>query len=206
VGRCPNGALEIKGRRVSAAEVVDKARRLKPFLDHSGGGITLTGGEVTLQPDFAVAVLSGCRRLGIHTIIETCGACAWETLERLLPYSDLVFYDLKLMDEEEHRRWTGASNQQILENAARLSGRAVEVRVPLIPGITDTEENLRAIFAFMRRVGLKSAALLPYNTSSKAKYEWLDLPFEIEGEMQDREQLALFLNMAADAGVNAKVA
>jgi pyruvate formate lyase activating enzyme len=205
VEHCTRGALEIKGRRVPAGEIVARARRMKPFFDSTGGGITLTGGEVTLQPEFAAAVLSGCREVGIHTTIETCGACSWERLERLLPYSDLVLYDLKLIDEEAHRRWTGASNRPILENAARLGGREVQVRVPLIPGITDTEENLRAVFAFMRSAGLKSAALLPFNPSSKAKYEWLDLPFEIEGEPQDRARLEALLNMARQAGVDAAV-
>jgi len=203
VEHCAHGALEIKGERVSAAEVVEKAERLKPFFDHSGGGITLTGGEVTMQPDFAAAVLSACRQMGIHTIMETCGACSWETLARLLADTDLLLYDLKLIDDEEHRRWTGASNHQILENAARVAGREVQVRIPLIPGITDTEENLRAIFSFMREVGLTSAALLPFNPSSGAKYEWVGRQFEIEGEAASEEELARFVDMARESGVEA---
>ncbi len=103
--------------------------------------MTLTGGEVTMQPDFAEAVLRGCREAGIHTAIETCGACDWPTLERLADAADLVLYDLKLMDDAAHRRWTGASNRRILENARRLAGRNVQVRVPLIPGVTDTERE-----------------------------------------------------------------
>ncbi len=203
VERCVQGALEIKGERVSAAEVVARAERLKPFFDHSGGGITLTGGEVTMQPDFAAAVLSACRQMGIHTIMETCGACSWETLARLLADTDLLLYDLKRIDDEEHRRWTGASNHQILDNAARVAGREVQVRIPLIPGITDTEENLRGIFSFMREVGLTSAALLPYNPSAGAKYEWLDLPFEIEEKAEKSERVARLLDMARGAGIDA---
>jgi pyruvate formate lyase activating enzyme len=202
---CPTGALEIKGRRVSAGEVVARAERMRPFFRHSGGGVTLTGGEATAQPEFAAAVLEGCRAEGIHTALETCGACAWEELERLLRHTDLVLYDLKLMDDDEHRRWTGASNRQILENAARLNGHNAQVRVPLIPGVTDREENLRAIFRFMREVGLGRVELLPFNPSSKAKYEWLGLPFEMAGERQDGERLAAFLNMAEDARVEAAI-
>jgi pyruvate formate lyase activating enzyme len=97
---CPQGALRIKGYPISAAVVVDKATRLKPFFDHSGGGLTLTGGEVTMQADFAAAVLAGCQARGIHTAIETCGACPWERLEQLLAHTDLVLYDLKPLDEE----------------------------------------------------------------------------------------------------------
>ena len=208
VANCAFGALEIKGRPASAQEIVERAVRMKPFFDHSGGGITLTGGEATLQPEFASAVLKGCRAAGIHTAIETCGACPWEVLEMLLPYTDLVLYDIKLIDDEEHRRWTGASNEELLENARRLAGRTeVQVRVPLIPGITDTEQNLASIFDFMREVGLSSVALLPYNPSSRAKYEWLDLPFEIEEEEgQDREQMAALLKMAREAKLAAVIA
>jgi pyruvate formate lyase activating enzyme len=203
---CPTGALAIKGHRVSAAEVIGRATRLKPFFDHSGGGITLTGGEVTLQPEFAEAVLSGCRGVGIHTAIETCGACPWQDLERLLPHTDLVLYDLKLIDEDEHRRWTGASNGQILENLSRLDGCDVQVRIPLIPGVTDTEENLLGIFAFMHREGRRSAALLPFNASSGAKYEWLDLTFEIAGEPHDSDELRAFVELARREGVDATIA
>jgi pyruvate formate lyase activating enzyme len=191
---------------VSAAEIVSKAARLKPFFDQSGGGITLTGGEVTHQPDFAEAVLRGCRPLGIHTAIETCGACEWESLERLLPHTDLVLYDLKLTADDEHRRWTGASNRQILDNLARLDGSEVQVRVPLIPGVTDTEENLRGIFALTRRAGIRSAALLPFNPSTGAKYEWLDLSFDMGGEPQSRDALRAFIELARREGVDAVIA
>ncbi len=203
VEHCAAGALVLKGQHVSAGEIVERASRLRPFFEHSGGGITLTGGEVTCQVEFAEAVLVGCASRNIHTAIETNGACAWEELEKLLPHCDLVLYDIKLIDDAEHQRWTGASNRMILDNAAKLSGRAVQVRVPLIPGITDTDERLSAIFAFMDRVGLKSVAFLPYNAAAAAKYEWFDLPFEIEGEPQDEERLRAIVSMAREAGLEA---
>jgi pyruvate formate lyase activating enzyme len=252
VEHCPYSALAIKGYRISAAEVVAKAAHLKPFFDYSGGGVTLTGGEVTGQVDFAAAVLEGCQSLGIHTAIETSGACSWIQLERLIAHSDLVLYDLKLIDQEEHRRWTGAPNRQILRNAALLaqslaeksgfdtdfdtslralygrrmrrpydaiqsksptqpaifrigSEHKVQVRVPLIPGITDTEENLRGIFSFMRSVGLPSVALLPYNPSAAAKYEWLGLTYKIQGVPQSRDRLADFVGMAGQTGLEAVI-
>jgi pyruvate formate lyase activating enzyme len=185
VEACPNGALQIKGYPISAQEVVAKAIRMKPFFEPSGGGITLTGGEVTGQPEFATAVLAGCRAEDIHTAIESCGACSWLHLQPLVDQCDLVLYDLKLIDEEQHRRWTGASNRSILENVRRLSAYNVQIRVPLIPGITDTEENLAGIYAFMRQAGLHRIALLPYNPSAGAKYEWLDRPYDLQGEPQD---------------------
>ncbi len=200
---CPTGALAIKGETVSSSEIVARAVRMRPFFDHSGGGVTLTGGEVTCQPEFARAVLRGCKSHGIHTAIETNGGSTWKTLERLLPYTDLVLYDLKLMDDGEHRRWTGASNRRILANAARLNDRKVEVRVPLIPGITDTRDNLDAIFAFMREAGLRRVSLLPYNPAAAAKYEWLGRPFALEAEAQPQERLREILAQARAAGVEA---
>ena len=205
VENCPPGALAIKGYRVSAAELVSRAERMTPFFRNSGGGVTLTGGEVAGQPDFAAAVLEGCRSLGIHTAIETCGACSWSRLEQLLPHVDLVLYDIKLIDDGAHRRWTGAGNRQILENAARLAERDLQVRVPLIPDVTDTEANLLGIFAFMRGAGLCSAALLPYNPSTGAKYEWLGRAYEIPGEVQSPEQLGAFVDLARREGINAVV-
>jgi pyruvate formate lyase activating enzyme len=201
VERCPTGAVAIKGYWIAASDVVARAVRMKPFFDPSGGGITLTGGEVSGQAAFAEAVLAGCVAQGIHTAIETCGATSWERLARLVRHADLVLYDLKLIDEGEHRRWTGVSNQQILANARRLAGQDVQIRVPLIPGITDTEENLCGIYAFMREAGLRRVALLPYNPSAGAKYEWLDKPYEVTGEPQKDDHLRRLVHMAQEMGL-----
>jgi pyruvate formate lyase activating enzyme len=205
VAICPSRALAIKGYWISAGEVVAQAARMKPFFDHSGGGITLSGGEVTAQAEYTAAVLAGCRAQGIHTTIETSGATSWERLRPLVELCDLVLYDIKLIDEGAHRQWVGASNRQILDNACHLAGHNVQVRVPLIPGITDTKENLDAVFAFMRQAGLASVALLPYNASAGAKYEWLDREYEIEAETQSQEALEGMVAMARAAGLSAAI-
>jgi pyruvate formate lyase activating enzyme len=202
---CANGALSIKGYFATAGEIVQRAVRLKPFFAHSGGGVTLSGGEVTLQPDFAAAVLAGCRQQGIHTAIETTGCCSWATLSRLLRHTDLVLYDLKLMDDAAHRRWVGASNRQVLANAARLADYNVQVRVPLIPGLTDTDDNLHAIFAFMRRANLRRVALLPYNGAAGAKYEWLGESYTIQAEPQSKDTLQRLAAQAQAAGLEASI-
>ena len=207
VRECPAGALAIKGRQVRAGEIVARAARMRPFFHYSGGGVTLTGGEVTGQPDFAAAVLAGCRTRSIHTAIETCGACEWAELEKLVALADLVLYDLKLLDESEHRRWTGASNARVLAHVRRLAdgGANVEVRVPLIPGITDTRDNLGGLFAFLRELNLPRVTLLPFNPSAGAKYEWLGRTCEVPGGRQDEEHLAALCALAEAAGLNARV-
>ncbi|MBT4503987.1 MAG: glycyl-radical enzyme activating protein, partial [Gemmatimonadetes bacterium] len=208
VEHCPSGALTIKGRRMGVGELVEQAIRMKPFFAHSGGGVTLTGGEVTRQSEFAAALLSGCREAGIHTAIETTGACRWERLKPLVDFADLVLYDLKLIDPEAHQRWTGMDNRQILENAAHLAGQAgerVRVRVPLIPKITDTEENLRGLFAHVRDLGLSRVDLLPFNPSAGAKYEWLGTTCEVEGERQSEAALEGFTGLAQELGLEAVV-
>jgi len=205
---CLRRALAVKGYRVTVDDLLAKAARLRPFFAQSGGGVTLTGGEVTMQADFAAALLAGLKEMGIHTAIETCGACDWPRLERVAAGADLILYDLKLMDDEAHRRWTGASNRQILENARRLAvsrAESIQVRVPLIPGITDTVANVAAIYRFMAEGGLRSAALLPYNPAAGAKYEWLGQRYEIAGAPQGRAQLEQLAALGREAGLGVEV-
>ncbi len=203
IEHCARGALISKGYTLSADQIVGRAVHMRPFFDHSGGGVTLTGGEVSQQAEFAEALLAGCREAGIHTAIETCGLCAWPTLERLSDLSDLVLYDLKLIEDGAHYRWTGASNRPILENAQKLAshGSTVLIRVPLIPGVTDTQENLRGIFDFMRRAGLDTVELLPYNAAAPAKYAWLGREYSIVGEPQTADALTRMTRLARDTGL-----
>lgn len=205
VEACPQGALALKGYRVPATGLVARAQRMMPFFRHSGGGITLTGGEVTQQAPFAAAVLSGCRERGIHTAVETCGACTWEALDMVVRHADLVLYDLKLTDDEEHRRWTGASNRQITSNLRRLPAAKVQVRVPLIPGITDATRNLQSIFALTDELGLADVALLPYNPSTAAKYEWLGQTCGLHLEPQSPADLDRIAALARQAGLRPSV-
>ena len=206
VAACPHDALRMAGQTVTAGQIVRRAEHMQPFFRHSGGGLTLTGGEVTAQADFAAAVLTGCREAGLHTALETAGPCDWPTLARLADLADLVLYDLKLLDDAAHRRHTGAGNGQVLDNARRLAGRNVQARVPLVPGLTDTDANLRAIFGFLADAGLRRVALLPYNPSAPAKYEWLGRECPIAAEPQTPEQLERMLGLARGAGLDAEIA
>ncbi len=212
VAVCPSGALTVKGEMASAADIVARAIRMKHFFGPSGGGVTITGGEVTMQVEFAEDILKECRAAGIHTAIETSGMCSGENLERVARHTDLILYDIKIVDEDEHRRWTGVSNREILANARRLAAVAkesgapeIEIRVPLVPDITDTVANLSGIFRFMRDVGLGRATLLPFNASTGAKYEWLGLECAVRAEPQTHAQLDGFLALASDAGIEARI-
>jgi pyruvate formate lyase activating enzyme len=173
---CPSGALERVGRQISPDEIIDMVMKDKPFFDTSQGGVTLSGGEPTLFTDFAGELLSGLKRQNIHTLIETCGHFDMEDFRlRLLPYLDMIYFDLKLMDDGLHRRYTGVGNKRILDNFKELASltRGTRVtllpRVPLIPGITDTEDNLRAIAYFLVQTGMRKAMLMNYNPLWKAK-------------------------------------
>ncbi len=173
---CPSGALERVGRQISPDEIIDMVMKDKPFFDTSQGGVTLSGGEPTLFTDFAGELLSGLKRQNIHTLIETCGHFDMEDFRlRLLPYLNMIYFDLKLMDDGLHRRYTGVGNKRILDNFKELASltRGTRVtllpRVPLIPGITDTEDNLRAIAYFLVQTGMRKAMLMNYNPLWKAK-------------------------------------
>jgi pyruvate formate lyase activating enzyme len=160
---------------------------------------------VTRQVGFADAVVAGCQSQGIHTVIETCGACSWPHLQRLVEYTDLVRNDVTLLDEERHHQCAGGANQHILPNARRLAPCNAQIHVPLIPGITDTEENHGPIFSLMRELGLTLVALLPHNPSTTAKYKWLCLPSEIVEESRSGERLAEVAIMAQETGLEGTI-
>ena len=168
---------------MSVAQVLAEVERDRVFFDESGGGVTFSGGEPLLQPEFLEALLRGCRDRRLHTVVDTCGLASGQVLERIRPLVDLFLFDLKLMDGEAHRRQTGAKNDVILRNLERLaaSGSAVRVRLPLIPGVNDGEDNLGALAAFMRRLGLRELDLLPYHRIGTDKYQRLHLTSPMTG-------------------------
>lgn len=174
---CPSGACSTIGYRIKESDLVEEIARDMVFFEQSGGGVTLSGGEVTAQPEFACSVLQQCRERGIHTAIETCGFTEWNNLNRIYRYTDLVLYDIKLLDSERHKRYTGADNRRILENAVHTaeSGIRMIVRIPIIPGYTDDPEDIRATAAFIRDdlPGVDIVHLLPYEMLGNVKYERL---------------------------------
>jgi pyruvate formate lyase activating enzyme len=177
-----------------------EVRRDVPFYE-DGGGLTLTGGEATMQPDMAEALLRLAKAEGIATAIETCGHTRWAVLERLLPYLDDVLYDVKHVDSARHYQHTGMGSELILDNLRRLAavGAPVTVRVPLISGFNATPDEVRAICQFVRGLGgpVKGIDILPYHTLGKAKYTalhrlypWADYPRLTEAEVSALAQVA----------------
>ena len=174
---CPKGAIEIKGsvmpvEKLAAVLVKDKA------YFGADGGVTLSGGEALLQREAALELARLLKAEGIHIALDTAGCYSFSTLEALLPYIDLVLYDIKIFDSEDHKKFTGADNSLILQNYKRLmeKGTRVWVRTPVIKGATDGEENIAAIGSFMAEAGLPEKwELCAFNNLCRDKYERLDL-------------------------------
>ncbi len=179
---CYAEAREVAGRTVTVAEVAALAERDLPFYEESGGGVTLSGGEPLLQGPFAAALLAALRRRGIHTALDTCGHAPWETLERLRGDVDLFLYDVKLMDEERHRHYTGVGNRRILDNLHALAalGHRIVLRFPVIPGVNDDDANVAAMAALAAALPqLERVDLLPYHRSGVDKYVRLDRTYHL---------------------------
>ncbi len=170
---CFSDAKEICGKEYTVDEVFGEIIKDKTFYETSGGGVTFSGGECMLQIDFLTEILKKCKDTGIHTAIDTAGHISWESFEKILPYTDLFLYDIKTMDEKKHKEYTGVTNRLILENIKNLlkTGADIWVRVPVIPGFNDNEEEMRSIRSFFEKNGYpKKIELLPYHAMGEHKY------------------------------------
>ena len=191
---CPGGALTLVGRSYTVEELAETLARDKAFYDNSGGGVTLSGGEPTLFMDYAGALAAELQARGIRVLIETCSEFPWPAFDKkLLPHIDEVYTDFKLFEEDLHQRYTGRSNKRIRQNIEKmidLPDLKVLVRVPLIPGVTATEENLTSIARWMRSRGLARTALLPYNPLwlSKARGLGKSLHYDRDSWMTEEER------------------
>ena len=175
--RCPSGALTVCGRRVTPLELLREVMKDLPFYG-AEGGLTLSGGECLLQADFAAEVLRLAKNEGISTAVDTCGYVPWESIEKVLNVCDLFLYDIKMMDREKHKLYTGVYPELIHENLIRLSNinKPVWIRVPVIPGVNDSEQEILRIAQLLRPLrNIKSITLIPYHTLGKSKYETLGL-------------------------------
>jgi len=175
---CQTRAREIAGKRAKVSDVMKEVEKDTIFYDESGGGVTFSGGEPFMQPTFLQNLLEACKEKGIHTAVETCGFVDAETLLASRPYVDSYLYDLKVIDNETHRRFTGVSNEIILKNLRQLSHfhDQVIVRFPIIPGVNDDDENVLRLGAFVSSLGsVKEIDVLPYHELGVEKYKRLGM-------------------------------
>jgi pyruvate formate lyase activating enzyme len=196
--QCYAEARELLGRTMTAEEVVGELERDRVFYDESGGGVTFSGGEPLAQPEFLLELLRGCREREMHTAVDTCGHASRDTLDRVRPHVNLFLYDLKLLDDEQHRRYTGVSNALGLENLRTLvaAGHEIILRVPLIPGVNDDDESVRQVGAFVTRLGRPlPVVVLPYHALGVAKYARLGREYHMAATREPAEE-----RIAAAAG------
>lgn len=174
-GACPTGARELVGKLMTVDALMAEIERDRLFYDESNGGVTFSGGEPLLQPAFLLDMAEAASSSGIHVAVDTCGLGDTETLVDVAGFADLFLFDLKIMDDRRHRRFTGASNSRILFNLERLSQvhKNIIVRLPLIPGVNDDDDNVRAIGAFLASMRLTRIDVLPYHRAGIAKYHRL---------------------------------
>ncbi|HKK41132.1 MAG TPA: glycyl-radical enzyme activating protein [Bacteroidales bacterium] len=180
---CPSEALQYTGKKVTVAELMSEILRDIIYYNESGGGVTLSGGEPLFQPDFSYSLLEACINMGINTAVETSLFCDREILDRFAGVTGVFMTDIKIYDNEEHMKYTGVSNEIILENFRYLlsMGKKVIVRIPLIPGITDTPENLNSIFSFVNSLKKSTAIeMIQYNTLAPNNYRRLGLQYPVE--------------------------
>ena len=179
--------------------ITDEIAKDIVFYDESGGGVTFSGGEPMMHTDFLSELLTYCRGMGIHTAVDTCGYADPDEFGKIADSVDLFLYDLKLMDDDMHQKYTGVSNLPILDNLKKLSelNKNIRIRIPLIPGITDTEQNLRDIAGFLSRLkNIPLIDLLPFNLFGESKYRKLKLENKLKplktqtpGEMKKHAEI-----------------
>lgn len=209
ISSCPNRARELSGRYYTTEELFREVEKDAAFYRRTGGGITVGGGEPTMQAEFLEGFLSLCRSHFLHTAMETSAYTSWENLASLLSSLDLIYIDLKHMDEDRHHEWTGASNGLIIENIKHTANVShLILRVPIIPGFNDSVENITKTAGFARDLGrnLLRMELLPYHKYGIHKYDELDrvYPFESLQSPSD-EHLISLRDKARSIGVDCEI-
>lgn len=182
---CPENIREIAGRQYSLQQLMKELMKDQMFYEESGGGVTFSGGEVmTADMEEILAAAAELKKQEIPLNIDTCGAAPWENFEKILPYTDTFLYDLKILDPEKHRKYTGADNRLILDNLEKLNaaGAAICLRIPVIPGVNDSEEDMLQIIRYLqqRQIKTEKIHLLPYHAAGSAKYERLGVKYQGE--------------------------
>ena len=200
VKACPAKALCMTATEMTIDEVMAVIEKDRSYYNKSGGGVTISGGEPMVQHAFTYELLKTCKEAGLHTCLDTTGFAKWEQYAQILPYVDLFLYDLKHMDSAQSKRIVGVGNELILENARKLAaaGAALQIRFPVIPGLTDSDENLHATGTFCRELGdsVVVVQVLPYHRLGAVKYDRIGKTYQLseieppsDGRMAEIKQL-----------------
>lgn len=187
---CPHNALEYVGRDITVSELMKEIEKDAIFYEESGGGVTFSGGEPMVQVDFLNQVLVACKEKGIHTAVDVSGYGRWEDFKKIMDKVDMFLFDLKLMDEEKHKKYVGISNQEILECLIKLSeaGTNINIRMPIIKGINDDEEHIRDSISILSKLHIMQVNLLSYHKMGMDKYRRLNLTYQLTGKERPTDQ------------------
>lgn len=210
VSACGYDALTIVGRSMSVDEILDEVEKDRPFYNNSGGGMTLSGGEPTMHPDFSSTLLRNARLRGIHTCLQTNGNCDWQTFRQVAEEADIVLFDLKHIDPVIHENKTSLGNKNVLANIAILSkaGKEIWVRIPVIPGFNDSTEFHTEAAKFLSSLPnkIKRLDLLPYHNWCQDKYGWLGVKWQMEEiEALDPSFLEIWVDLYRERGLQVTV-
>ena len=193
---CPARAMRQQGKPMEISEIIDQVLRQELFYHHGEGGLTVSGGEPLSQGDWLIRLLKEAKKHRLHTAIETCGYASYEVLKEALDYLDVVFFDIKSMDDQKHKLYTGKSNQRILDNFKFLLQEAkttkIIARTPVIPGFNDTIEELEEIQRFVAKWKDISYEMLPYHRFGKGKYEMLGRTYQM-GDVLLSEEIKTYI-------------
>ncbi len=204
-----NGKPKVMGRDVTVGEVMEEVLQDRPYYRRSGGGLTLSGGESLLQPEFAVALLKAAKQSGINTAIETTGFANIDTIRQFLPYIDTVLMDIKHINSDKHKEFTSQPNERILENARVIAKEASKliIRVPVIPTFNDTVAEIADIAAFAASLPrVDEIHLLPYHSMGRDKYTGLGREY-LMGDIKSptNELMAVLKETAEKYGLKAHI-
>lgn len=197
------------GNTASVNEVMQEILKEKIFFDESGGGVTFSGGEPMMQPEFLLEILEQCKENNIHTVIDTSGFSDETWFRKINPYVDLYLFDLKIADNELHKEKTGVSNESIISNLKFIDGqnKDINIRIPIIPGITDSEENLDSLKNIIS--GLKNVTqinLLPYHAMAENKYQKLNLKFDMPKlKSSKKEDIAIYADIFKEIDIPVRI-
>jgi len=207
--RCLNGALDLVGKKMSVEELFQEVKGDSGFYRRSGGGVTVGGGEPTMQYKYVSQFLKQCQAHYLHTAIETCGYASWDHLRLMLEGVDLVYFDIKHMDSKTHKKITGVSNRLILANARKIAQiRPLIIRIPLVPGCNDSEKNILATAGFAAKLGknLLRIELLPYHKYGTQTYARIGREYPLKGlEPPAEGQMEKLKKLIESCGIRVQV-